>query len=166
MTVREIVEEYLKAHGYSGLVNQEVPCGCGCDDLFPCDDESHLECEAGYVHHCDSCPLAEMEDGQLVSKGCDVEDHPSEGDYCVGIHKEVHQREPAPLPAPWITDAKLQDVVEFYYGDKMNEQKMTGVVKMISPNHYLLGLAVEGHVKLVEANTENFIRIIKPEAQP
>jgi len=46
-TVRNIVATWLRAHGYSALCGDE--CGCGIDDLFPCDGEGvALDCEAGY----------------------------------------------------------------------------------------------------------------------
>lgn len=34
-TVKEIVAEYLKSHGYHGLYN-EAECGCEVNDLMPC----------------------------------------------------------------------------------------------------------------------------------
>ena len=34
MTVKEIVGEWLKTHGYDGLCTTN--CGCGMDDLIPC----------------------------------------------------------------------------------------------------------------------------------
>lgn len=161
MNVREIIEDYLKDSGYAGLVNMEIPCGCVLGDLMPCGEEcmNLEECDAGYVHYCDDCP-------KEIQEECTVDGCPCVGGYCVGPEKELKVRPPDPPPEPWITDAKLQDVVEFYYGDVKDEQKMTGVVKMVSPNHFLLGLAVDGHVKLVEADTQNFIRIVKPGAQP
>jgi Fe2+ or Zn2+ uptake regulation protein len=36
-TVREIVRQYLQDHGYHGLCNPALECGCGIDDLMPCD---------------------------------------------------------------------------------------------------------------------------------
>lgn len=35
VTIPEIVEEWLKAHGYGGLTNDE-DCGCALEDLAPC----------------------------------------------------------------------------------------------------------------------------------
>ena len=46
MTVKEIVRDYLKKHGYDGLWDDD--CGCGVDDLFPC-GEGYEHCEAGYA---------------------------------------------------------------------------------------------------------------------
>jgi hypothetical protein len=157
MNVREIIEDYLEANGYTGLVNEEIPCGCLSGDLEPgtdcmCGDA----CEAGYVHYCDDCP-------KEVQDECTVEGCPCENGYCVGTEKELKPRQPEPPPEPWIVDAVLQDVVEFYDGDVKNEKKMTGVVKMISENHVVLCLAVEGRKRLVEVGVENFIRIMQPQ---
>jgi len=46
MTVREIVAEWLAAHGYDGLAYDG--CGCKLDDLMPC-CEPGRECEAAYL---------------------------------------------------------------------------------------------------------------------
>lgn len=46
MNVRDIVIEYLKKHGYDGLTNDEE-CGCGIDDLFPC-EACPDRCEPAY----------------------------------------------------------------------------------------------------------------------
>ena len=46
MTVKEIVREWLKSNGYSGLCNDE--CGCEVDDLMPCVCGDVERCEAGY----------------------------------------------------------------------------------------------------------------------
>ena len=45
-TIREIVLKYLKENGYDGLCNND--CGCGLNDLMPCDGKSIGECRAGY----------------------------------------------------------------------------------------------------------------------
>jgi hypothetical protein len=159
MNIRDIVENYLKTNGYTGLVNQEIPCGCVLGDLAICDGEcmNLEECDAGYVHYCDDCP-------KEIQEECRVDDCPSVGGYCVGPEKELKPRKPDSLPEPWITDARLQDAIEFYDGDVKNEQKMTGVVKMISENHIVLCLAVEGRKHLTEVGVNNFIRIVYPEA--
>ena len=45
MTVKKIVENYLRENGYEGLYSEE--CGCYLDDLMPC-GECCDNCEAGY----------------------------------------------------------------------------------------------------------------------
>ena len=35
MNVKEIVHEYLRVNGYDGLCSDD--CGCGLDDLAPCE---------------------------------------------------------------------------------------------------------------------------------
>ena len=157
MTVKEIIEDYLQMNGYGGLVCSEIPCGCVLGDLEPggdcmCGDV----CEAGYVHYCQDCPAE-------IQAECSVEGCPCEGGYCVGPEKVLHPREPEPLPEPWITDAVLQDVVEFYDGNVKDERKMVGVVKRVSENHIILCLAVEGRKHLTEVGVNSFIRIVKPE---
>ena len=57
MTVKEIVQEYLKQNGYEGLFCDE--CGCEIDDLMPCDSPI-MDCKAGYKGE---CPGGEICDG-------------------------------------------------------------------------------------------------------
>lgn len=49
MTVKEIIEKYLKDNGFDGLYNPEDKEGCGCElgDLCPC-EEDFGECKPGY----------------------------------------------------------------------------------------------------------------------
>lgn len=47
-----VVRAGLEALGATGLVNTELPCGCGLDDLMPC-YEPDQECEAAYAVLCD-----------------------------------------------------------------------------------------------------------------
>ena len=38
MTVKDIVADYLKSHGFDGLCHPDTECGCGLDDLIgPCE---------------------------------------------------------------------------------------------------------------------------------
>lgn len=46
LTVRDIVERWLKEHGYDGL-HHKCDCGCEVGDLMPCDSEV-MYCTAGY----------------------------------------------------------------------------------------------------------------------
>ncbi len=36
-TILEILREWLKAHGYDGLRDEDSECGCSLDDFAPCD---------------------------------------------------------------------------------------------------------------------------------
>lgn len=46
-TVKQILREWLLAHGYDGLVSDDGECGCVYDDLSSC-GEPCINCEAGY----------------------------------------------------------------------------------------------------------------------
>lgn len=48
MTVKEIVAEWLKSHGYDGLFAEGGECACELADLMPCDAEGCETCIAGY----------------------------------------------------------------------------------------------------------------------
>jgi len=57
-TVRAIVAEYLKAHGYDGLYDAGGECGCENDDLMPCcgvwsGSGNVPACQPGYRTACD-----------------------------------------------------------------------------------------------------------------
>lgn len=57
ITVKFIVEKYLKENGYDGLY-QPDSCACEVDDLMPCDGDV-MGCEAGVKTECsedDYCP--------------------------------------------------------------------------------------------------------------
>jgi hypothetical protein len=159
MNAHDMIVDYLESHGYTGLVNQEIPCGCVAGDLAPCGGEcmNLEECVAGYVHYCDDCSPANKEE-------CTVEDCPCVGVYCVGPEKEItHHVEPP--REPWITDAKLRDVVEFYV-DLSLESKARGKVKIISSDHRSLRVLEEGMGMLARVTPETFIRIVKPVLDP
>ncbi len=48
MKVKEIIENYLKENGYSGLCYPEEDCGCQLEDLYPCSSDCPLDCQPGY----------------------------------------------------------------------------------------------------------------------
>lgn len=49
MNIKAMTEAYLREHGCDGLyrsIDTEDNCGCGLDNLMPCEWPEHLECEA------------------------------------------------------------------------------------------------------------------------
>jgi hypothetical protein len=80
MTVKEIVGQYLKDHGFDGLAGED--CGCGGDDLMCCccSADSCEGCHAArLITPCSpECAALEKEGG-----GCD--DAPEE---CRGCYRE------------------------------------------------------------------------------
>lgn len=54
MTVREIIVEYLKAHGCDGLAGED--CGCGIGDIAPCGLSCNsLDCVLAKYRKCNDC---------------------------------------------------------------------------------------------------------------
>ena len=51
MNIKEILETWLKDHGYDGLVSDCEECACKIGDLAPCDC-SFLDCKPGYEIPC------------------------------------------------------------------------------------------------------------------
>lgn len=69
-SVNDIVAEWLREHGYSGLFSGETACGCPLDDLQIC-GEMQGDCEAGYKiecepEHCEECLIREEADCEGV----------------------------------------------------------------------------------------------------
>lgn len=48
MSIKEIIVQYLEAHGYDGLCNPDQECGCFLQDIFPCDMPNVDDCRAGH----------------------------------------------------------------------------------------------------------------------
>lgn len=46
--VREIVAQWLRENHYDGLCNPDGECGCGLDDLMPCQCINERECVCAY----------------------------------------------------------------------------------------------------------------------
>lgn len=58
MKVSEVVLQYLQANGFDGLSGDG--CGCGLDDLFPCDGMGDcLECVPARKEPCCGCGMCD-----------------------------------------------------------------------------------------------------------
>ena len=68
MSIREIVEKWLKENGYDGLYNWSENCACCLDDLFVCGALSG-GCEAG---------MKKMGCSTECGEGCDFHIVPKE----------------------------------------------------------------------------------------
>lgn len=69
LTVKGIVEKWLRDNDYTGLYCEE--CGCEIDDLMPCAgwDNSYDGCHPGYKHNCpNSCDICHMSDWCAMDK--------------------------------------------------------------------------------------------------
>ena len=61
MNLRTLTEQWLRANGYDGLLNDSIECGCKVGDLMPCDEPSS-QCEPGHFEECDgSCLRGECD---------------------------------------------------------------------------------------------------------
>lgn len=61
MTVKEIVEKWLKDNGYDGLWSENGECGCALGENFMgCDCTGVDECSSGFKTKCDpeTCPAS------------------------------------------------------------------------------------------------------------
>lgn len=74
MTLREIIEKYLKDNSYDGLLHGEYECGCGLDDLFPCiGGDEILGCQPAFKR---------------------VSDDPEDGGWAFFLTKKEEKNEP------------------------------------------------------------------------
>jgi hypothetical protein len=73
MTVKDIIEKYLRENGVEGGLAGE-DCGCGIDDLAPCCEPIPAECVPAYRVVCDGHPEPD-EDGEI---GHECSDSPHE----------------------------------------------------------------------------------------
>jgi hypothetical protein len=67
-TVRTILADWLREHGYDGLVFPKTSCWCYADDLAPCISDC-LDCQPGYWVKCSDCPNFDDEKCPLGSPG-------------------------------------------------------------------------------------------------
>jgi hypothetical protein len=71
MKAKQIIKDFLDKNGYDGLCGDD--CGCGKDDLAPCDNLA-LDCEPAYKVVCGGCGQ------ELYSRDKDCK--PTECDNC------------------------------------------------------------------------------------
>lgn len=50
MSIGELIKQSLTALGADGLCNPDQECGCGIEDLAPCDNLNLQECVAAKWH--------------------------------------------------------------------------------------------------------------------
>jgi hypothetical protein len=66
MNVKQITIAYLKENGFDGLHSEE--CGCGVDDLMPCDGEGIEHCKPAKAVPCDgSCRNCCSSESEIAS---------------------------------------------------------------------------------------------------
>lgn len=81
LSVKAILERWLKNRGYQGLCTDE--CGCDLYDLFPCGECQGGKCRAAYRFDCERCDRRNCDKrnddfGVLFSE---------EKDFCKPIYK-------------------------------------------------------------------------------
>lgn len=57
MNCIEIIKKYLVDNGYDGLCDSDCNCGCGVNDLSPCDNLSLFHCKPAHSKklRCEDC---------------------------------------------------------------------------------------------------------------
>jgi hypothetical protein len=68
MDVKEIIKSWLKQNKYDGLCNGMIECGCGVDDLAPCDNGPCGDCEPAMKGDCKTCL------GKETPEGCEFDE--------------------------------------------------------------------------------------------
>jgi len=114
MNVEQIIIEYLKSNGFEGFCDPESECGCGLNDLFPC-NQIDEDCQPAY--RCDRTKACE---------GCSKQ--PDEIFYC--------------LKPTGANSLKGGDLMSFEINDLVSISTMTekGIVKGISGGSVLVEL--------------------------
>ena len=85
-TIREIVRDWLREHGYDGLYYEDCGCSVEPDQIMVCGEPSD-GCRAGVRRKdCSGCTLLEA--------GCYANDGPGQPDHsCIGPKKDEEQTE-------------------------------------------------------------------------
>lgn len=69
MNIEEIVTDWLKKNGYTGLCAPDLECGCRLEDLMYCSNNIEVTaCEAGYEHS-DGSVYLEMQELPQTKQG-------------------------------------------------------------------------------------------------
>jgi len=95
MTCKEIIQDYLKTHGYDGLYNEMGECGCDGD--APCESGELPDCEPAYLHECKTCEIKARGDP------CTVQDGEGEDTCCYSIREKPLCKCNSPLVPAFIT---------------------------------------------------------------
>ena len=72
--LREYIEKGLKDDGYDGLYNEAIECGCGIDDLMPCQDAPSCD---GFPEECEPAYKVRKKQDLCKNLKCEVQ-------YCHG----------------------------------------------------------------------------------
>lgn len=76
ITVKEIIENYLRTNGFNGLYKSDEGCACELNDLCLCGFyESPVDCKPGYKRLCETCK----------EEDCDMR---GETTSCIGEEKQ------------------------------------------------------------------------------
>ena len=73
INVKEIVAQYLKAKGFDGLFNEVGECGCGLNDLMPCDGPQE-RCVPAIEHYCPCCGESIFTSIEAIVEQCQKSD--------------------------------------------------------------------------------------------
>jgi len=73
LSIKEVIFEYAKTHGYTSLCNQEIACGCTMKDFMPCGEINIEDCQFGYTKECDP---------DNCTKICEYKSDMRKGDVC------------------------------------------------------------------------------------
>lgn len=63
MSDSQAIARNLLTAGYTALVCTDEPCGCGADDIAPCDEYDGDYCVPGYAVLCDGSVCCSCEPG-------------------------------------------------------------------------------------------------------
>ena len=82
-TLGQLIRAAIEARGATGLVNTDIPCGCGLDDLMPCGEPILDWCELAYAVLCDGTNCT----------SCDARSYPPREDFETTCFVSVTQME-------------------------------------------------------------------------